>query len=217
MQAESLKHIAIAGNIGAGKTTLCIKLAEHFGWICHLESVDKNPYLEDFYHDMKKWAFPLQIFFLHSRFNQIRKIWEGKQTVVQDRTIFEDAYVFAKNLRNSFYMDERDYENYLNVFHSMMPLVKEPDLIIYLRADIPKLVEQIRRRGRPYENNISIQYLENLNQLYEDWVDSYTGELLILDMNSLDYVYRSEDYSYVIQEVERALGVGVRGVGGYEV
>lgn len=208
MQAESLKHIAISGNIGAGKTTLCIKLAEHFGWFPQQESVENNPYLEDFYYDMKTWAFPLQIYFLHSRFNQIRQIWEGKQTVIQDRTIYEDAYVFAKNLKSSFYLSDRDYNNYLSLFHSMMPLVKPPDLLIYLRASIPKLVEQIRRRGRPYENGISIQYLENLNELYEEWIGSYTqGQLLILDMDSLDYVFHSEDYSHVINQVASTLGL----------
>ena len=185
-----------------------MKLAEHFGWLPQQESVDNNPYLEDFYHDMKTWAFPLQIYFLHSRFTQIRQIWEGGQTVIQDRTIYEDAYVFAKNLKDSFYLSDRDYDNYLSLFHSMMPLVKPPDLLIYLRASIPKLVEQIRRRGRPFENGISIQYLENLNGLYEEWIGSYTqGQLLILEMDSLDYVFHSKDYSHVIERVADTLGM----------
>ena len=206
MNQSSLKHIALAGNIGAGKTTLCTMLARHFQWHAQLESVENNPYIEDFYHDMKQWAFPLQIFFLHSRYTQIQKIWAGTKTVIQDRTIYEDAHIFAKNLRNSFYMSERDYQNYLALFHSMMPLVKAPDLLIYLRADIPKLVEQIQRRGRPYENAISIKYLENLNQHYEDWISNYKdGKLLILDANNLDYVTLPEDFSYVVQKVQESL------------
>lgn len=198
------QHIAIAGNIGAGKTTLCMKLAQHYGWQMELESVDDNPYLEDFYYDMRKWAFPLQIYFLHSRFNQVAAIRQNSNTVIQDRTIYEDAYIFAKNLRESFHLSNRDFNTYFKLFQSMVNMVEPPDLLIYLRASIPKLVEQITRRGRPYENAISIQYLESLNRHYEEWIESYQiGNLLVLEVDNLDYVNNPQDFQRVLDKLER--------------
>jgi len=198
------QHIAIAGNIGAGKTTLSIKLAQHYGWRLLLESVDDNPYLEDFYFDMKKWAFPLQIYFLHNRFNQVAEIRQGAQTVIQDRSIYEDAYIFAKNLRESLYLNERDYQNYLSLFHSVIQLIEAPDLLIYLRADIPKLVEQIQKRGRPYENAISIRYLENLNRHYESWIATYDyGELMVIEVDGLDYLESRDDFQFVTDRINK--------------
>lgn len=204
MSTYKPKHIAMAGNIGAGKTTLSMRLAEHYGWQLQLESVEDNPYLEDFYYDMNKWAFPLQIYFLHSRFNQIADIQQGNRTVIQDRSIYEDPYIFAKNLRESFYLSERDYRNYLSLFHSMSRLVKAPDLLIYLRANIPKLVEQIQRRGRPYESAISIKYLENLNRNYEAWINQYDmGELMIIEVDDLDYLASEADFHLIVERIDR--------------
>ncbi len=198
------QHIALAGNIGAGKTTLSIKLAQYYGWETQLESVENNPYLEDFYYDMKKWAFPLQIYFLHSRFNQIADIRQGQRTVIQDRSIYEDPYIFAKNLRESFYLSERDYQNYLSLFHSMCRLVQAPDLLIYLRANIPKLVSQIQKRGRPYESAISIKYLENLNRNYEAWINTYDmGELMIIEVDDLDYLVSDEDFQVITHRIDK--------------
>ena len=196
-------HVAVAGNIGAGKTTLVKLLSRQYSWTPHLEAVDDNPYLEDFYHDMKKWAFPLQIYFLHSRFNQVQEIKLRNESFIQDRTIYEDAYIFAKNLKDSFYLDERDYRNYLTLFQSMMSMIDLPDLLIYLRASIPKLVGQIARRGRAYENSISIRYLENLNRNYEDWIASYQGNLMILEVDQLNFVDNPEDFEYVVNKLDR--------------
>ena len=206
LTAESPKHIAVAGNIGAGKTTLVRKLAHHFNWQPHLEAVDNNPYLEDFYQDMASWAFPLQIYFLHSRFNQVRHIRQGPDTVIQDRTIYEDAHIFARNLRQSHLLSERDHNNYLHLFECMVGMLEAPDLLIYLQADLSKLQRQIKRRGRDFEINISPQYLLDLNQHYEDWISSYElGKVIVINVNELDYVKRPEDLEFVIQQVEAAL------------
>ena len=199
-------HIAVSGNIGSGKTTLTIKLAKHYGWNAELEAVENNPYLADFYEDMKRWSFHLQVYFLNSRFNQIKRIRETGLSVIQDRTIYEDAYIFADNLYKSKLISERDYENYLNLFNSMINFVKAPDLLIYLKADIPKLVGQIEKRGRHYENAIRIDYLKNLNSHYEEWIGGYDkGKLLIIDVNQMDFVEYQEDFSSIVQRVDREM------------
>ncbi len=199
-------HLAVSGNIGSGKTTLTEKLSKHYGWKAEFEAVDNNPYLPDFYEDMKRWAFHLQVYFLNSRFNQIKKIQESSHSTVQDRTIYEDAYIFAANLYKSNLLSERDYTNYKSLFDSMITHVKAPDLLIYLKADIPKLVGQIEKRGRTYETAIRIDYLKNLNQHYEDWIRGYKeGKLLIVDVNNLDFVERPEDFSSIVQKIDREI------------
>jgi len=199
-------HLAVSGNIGSGKTTLTEKLAKHYGWKAEFEAVDNNPYLPDFYEDMKRWAFHLQVYFLNSRYNQIRKIQDNKENTIQDRTIYEDAYIFSANLYKSNLLTERDYWNYRSLFDSMIQHVKAPDLLIYLKADIPKLVGQIEKRGRTYETAMRIDYLKNLNQHYEDWIENYQeGKLLIIDVNNLDFVERSEDFSFIVEKIEREM------------
>ena len=197
-------HIAIAGNIGSGKTTLAEKLARHFNWKAELESVENNPYLKDFYENMEKWAFHLQIHFLNSRFSQIKKIRNNhNNTVIQDRTIYEDAYIFAKNLFKIGKLNERDYNNYLGVFESMIKIVEAPDLLIYLKADIPKLVERIQKRGRDYENAIRLDYLKTLNEHYKDWISGYNlGKLLIIDVNNIDFVENIDDFAKIVNRVD---------------
>ncbi|MDN3203679.1 deoxynucleoside kinase [Algoriphagus sediminis] len=199
-------HLAIAGNIGSGKTTLAEMLGKHLGWDIEFESVDNNPYLPDFYADMKRWAFHLQVYFLNSRFNQIKKIQEKKSNTIQDRTIYEDAYIFAANLYKSGFLSQRDYDSYLSLFNSMIPHVKAPDLLIYLKADISKLVGQIEKRGRDYETTMRIDYLKNLNKHYEEWISSYReGNLLIVDVNELDFVERPTDFSFILEKVNREI------------
>lgn len=199
-------HIAITGNIGAGKTTLAHLLAKHYGWDVLYEAVEGNPYLADFYGDMERWSFNLQIYFLNSRFEQVRTIRESGRSVIQDRTIYEDAYIFAKNLYESGQMTQRDYETYRGLFDNMLSLVRPPDLMIYLRADLPKLTRQIKKRGRSYEMSISESYLESLNQLYEEFATNYqAGELLIIDVNELNYAERSDDFYFVIDQVNTKL------------
>jgi deoxyadenosine/deoxycytidine kinase len=198
-----LKHIAIAGNIGCGKTTLAGKLGKHYGWQILYESVEDNPYLRDFYEDMKRWAFHLQIYFLNSRFKQINEIRSTGNVTVQDRTIYEDAYIFAANLYKSGHINERDYKSYLDIFHSMVKFVKPPDLLIYLRADIPKLVEQIQKRGRDYEYAIRLDYLKTLNEHYEEWINSYAdGKLLIVDVNNMNFKDNTEDFSFIVNKID---------------
>lgn len=199
-------HLAVSGNIGSGKTTLTEKLAKHYGWKAEFEAVDDNPYLPDFYEDMKRWAFHLQVYFLNSRFNQIKKIQESTIPTIQDRTIYEDAFIFAANLYKSKLLTERDYWNYRSLFDSMISHVKAPDLLIYLKADIPKLVGQIEKRGRTYETAMRIDYLKNLNSHYEDWIGNYReGKLLIVDVNDLDFVERPEDFSFIVEKIEREM------------
>ncbi|WKK76144.2 deoxynucleoside kinase [Marivirga salinae] len=200
---DQLKHIAIAGNIGAGKTTLAKKLSHHYGWRTEFEAVEDNPYLVDFYSDMKQWAFHLQVYFLNSRLQQVKRIRESEHTVVQDRSIYEDCYVFAKNLHESGNMSDRDYHNYLELFDSMASVITPPDLLIYLRADIPKLVGQIEKRGRDYEETIRIDYLKNLNKHYEAWVKQYDiGKLVIIDVNQLDYLNNVEDFALIVSKID---------------
>ncbi len=199
-------HIAIVGNIGAGKTTLTALLANHLGYEPKFELVDTNPYLEDFYNDMKRWSFNLQIYFLNSRFKQVMEIQNSRDHIIQDRTIYEDAYIFAENLHEMGLMASRDYQNYLSIFDSIMAFVKAPDLLIYLRASVPTLVDHIRRRGREYETGIRTDYLSKLNEKYEHWINQYTqGKLLILDKDHLDFTNRLDDMSYIIQRVEKEI------------
>lgn len=213
---ELYMHIAITGNIGAGKTTLAEQLADHYGWEVLYEAVEGNPYLADFYADMPRWSFNLQVYFLNSRFAQVKKIMairlaneahpDHPHTVVQDRTIYEDAAIFARNLRESDRMSERDYQTYRALFENMVSLVQPPDLMIYLRASLPKLREQIRKRGRSFEQSISDEYLNSLNRLYEEFVASYReGKLLVLDVNTLDYAGRPADFSEVVRQVNERL------------
>jgi deoxyadenosine/deoxycytidine kinase len=198
-----LKHIAVCGNIGSGKTVLTEKLSKHYGWNPLYESVDDNPYLRDFYQDMTKWAFHVQIYFLNSRFRQVNEIQGSNKPTIQDRTIYEDAYIFAQNLHQSGNMSDRDYQSYLDIFHSMMILVKPPDLLIYLKADIPKLVRQIEKRGRDFEYSIRLDYLRKLNKNYENWISNYKdGKLLTIDVNQIDFVENTDDFSELVNKVD---------------
>jgi len=196
-------HVAIAGNIGAGKTTLTKLLAKHYKWSPHFESVEENPYLDDFYGEMERWSFNLQVYFLNSRFRQILEIHESGKNIIQDRTIYEDAHIFAPNLHAMGLMTNRDFSNYSSLFELMEKLVSPPDLLIYLRANIQTLVGQIHKRGRDYENTISIDYLSRLNERYEAWVSTYTkGKLLIIDVDSLDIVDNPEDLGSIIDRID---------------
>ncbi|CCH01324.1 deoxynucleoside kinase [Fibrella aestuarina BUZ 2] len=201
-------HIAITGNIGAGKTTLAQQLAAHYGWDVLYEAVEGNPYLADFYGDMARWSFHLQIYFLNSRFEQVQKIRESGRSVIQDRTIYEDAYIFAKNLYDTDLMVPRDYDTYRSLFDNMLSLVRPPDLMIYLRADLPKLIGQIKKRGRDFEQAMSPAYLQSLNLLYDQFAEHYqAGELLVIDVNELDYANNPDDLQHVIGLIDRQLAV----------
>lgn len=196
-------HIAIAGNIGAGKTTLTSLLAKHYKWEPHFESVAENPYLDDFYGSMERWSFNLQIYFLNSRFRQILEIRESGKNIIQDRTIYEDANIFAPNLHAMGLMTNRDFSNYETLFELMERLVEPPDLLIYLRASIPTLVGQIHKRGRDFENSISIDYLSRLNERYEAWISTYKkGKLLIIDIDNLNIVDNQEDLGSIIDRID---------------
>ena len=199
-------HIAVSGNIGAGKTTLTEKLARHYGWQAAYESVDDNPYLEDFYSDMAKWSFHLQVHFLNSRFEQVTKLRRSDKTIIQDRTIYEDAYIFAKSLYKQGLFKERDYQNYLTLFESMIQFIKPPDLLIFLQADIGKLVRNIEIRGREYESKIRIDYLKGLNQHYDDWIRDYNeGKLLKIDVTEIDFVNNTEDFASIVYKIDTEL------------
>jgi len=199
-------HVAIAGNIGSGKTTLTRLLAKHYSWQAHYEEVDDNPYLDDFYNQMERWSFNLQIYFLNSRFRQILDIRNNGKNVIQDRTIYEDAYIFAPNLHAMGLMTNRDFENYRALFELMESVTESPDLLIYLRSSIPNLVAQIHKRGRDYENSISIDYLSRLNERYEAWVHNYDkGKLLIIDVDNLNFVDSPEDLGNVISRIDGEL------------
>lgn len=197
-------HLAVAGNIGAGKTTLAKRIAEHFNWQVSFESVDDNPYLADFYGDMPRWAFHLQIYFLNNRFAQVQAVRQTGLPTVQDRTIYEDAHIFARNLVDSGLMPTRDYENYWHVYSSMLQYVKAPDLLIYLRAGLPKLQTQIRKRGRDFEQAIPSAYLQTLNDCYEEWIEGYReSPLLIIDVNELDFVENQADWAHILGEISQ--------------
>ena len=199
-------HIAVAGNIGVGKTTLTGLLAKNFNWEPHYESVDNNPYLDDFYTDMQRWAFNLQVYFLNSRFGQLKEFQESGKNIIQDRTIYEDAHIFAPNLHAMGLMTSRDFDNYSSLFKLMSSFVNPPDLLIYLRASVPTLVKQIQSRGRDYESSIRIDYLTRLNERYEAWISEYTsGKLLVIDTDDLDFSKNQEDLGFVIDKVNAEL------------
>lgn len=200
-------HIAIVGNIGAGKTTLTQMLGTHYKWDVMYEAVEGNPYLADFYEDMERWAFNLQIYFLNNRFAQVQKIRSTTySTIIQDRTIFEDAYIFARNLYDSGIMKERDYQTYLLLFNSIIETVSQPDLLIYLKADIPKLVSQIKKRGRDFEADISLDYLQNLNEYYEDFAKNYQhGKLIEIDVNHMDFASNPADFEVITKMLDKEL------------
>ena len=199
-------HIAIAGNIGAGKTTLTQMLSRHYKWEAQLEDVVDNPYLDDFYNQMERWSFNLQVYFLNSRFRQVLQIRESGKDIVQDRTIYEDANIFAPNLHAMGLMNNRDFSNYKALFDLMESLVQAPDLLIYLRSDISNLVKQIHKRGREYENSISIDYLSRLNERYEAWIHNYDkGKLLVIDVDDLNFVENPEDFGEIIEKIDREI------------
>lgn len=196
-------HIAVAGNIGSGKTTLTELLSKHYGWESHYEDVDDNPYLNDFYEDMQRWSFNLQIYFLNSRFNQILEIRKSGKTVIQDRTIYEDAYIFAPNLHAMGLMTTRDFDNYFELFKLMSSLIQPPDLLIYLRATVPTLVNQIQKRGRKYENTIRLDYLRRLNERYEAFIGKYeANKILVIDVDNTNFSENPEDLRNVINKID---------------
>jgi deoxyadenosine/deoxycytidine kinase len=203
---NTTKHIAVAGNIGSGKTTLTGMLAKHYKWQPHFEDIEHNPYLVDFYEDMPRWAFNLQIYFLNNRIKNLIDIRTGTETVIQDRTIYEDAYIFAPNLFDMGLMTKRDFENYTSFFQNLKTLIKPPDLLIYLRASVPALVEQIQKRGRDYEENIRLDYLKRLNGFYNKWIDKYTdGPLLVIDVDNCNFADKEDDLADVVRKIDAQL------------
>lgn len=196
-------HLAIAGNIGSGKTTLTSLLSKHYKWEAHYEDADENPYLNDFYNDMQRWSFNLQVYFLNNRFSQVQEFRTKGQNVIQDRTIYEDAYIFAPNLHAMGLMTSRDFESYFSLFKLMETFIQPPDLLIYLRASIPKLVDQISMRGREYEESIRLDYLKRLNERYEAWVSTYSeGKLLIVDVDDTNFIENPNDLGKVIEKID---------------
>ncbi len=205
-KAKKPKHVAVAGNIGAGKTTLTEMLSKHYRWIPQFEDVDHNPYLMDFYDDMTRWSFNLQIYFLHGRLNQILEIQRGTETIIQDRTIYEDANIFAPNLHEMGLMSKRDFDNYFGFFSTIKTMVQPPDLLIYLKASVPTLVSQIQKRGREYEENIRLDYLKKLNEYYNKWVDGYKeGPILIIDCDKNKFGESEVDLGEIISKVDGML------------
>ena len=197
------RHIAVAGNIGAGKTTLTEMLSKHYRWIPQFEDIDHNPYLYDFYEDMPRWSFNLQIYFLNNRLRQLLEIQKGAETVIQDRTIYEDAHIFAPNLHEMGLMSKRDFENYFRFFETLKTMVNPPDLLIYLQASVPTLVGQIQKRGREYEENIRLDYLKRLNEFYNKWIDSYKeGALLVIDIDKNKFAENEEDLGEIIHKID---------------
>jgi deoxyadenosine/deoxycytidine kinase len=206
VEKKNIKHIAVAGNIGSGKTTLTKILSKNFAWIPHFEDIENNPYLNDFYEDMPRWAFNLQVYFLNSRFRTIIEIQKGTEVVIQDRTINEDAMIFAPNLHTMGLISTRDFENYTKLFETISSLIRPPDLLIYLRATVPALVNQIQKRGREYEDNLRLDYLRRLNEYYEKWIANYKdGRLLIIDVDQLNFAEDEEAKAEVINKVSAEL------------
>lgn len=198
-------HIAIAGNIGSGKTTLTKLLAARYGWTPRFEPVDNNPYLEDFYHDMNRWSFNLQVYFLNKRFKEVVEISKSTDTIIQDRTIYEDACIFAPNLHDQGYMSDRDFKNYTDLFNLMMSLVKKPQLMIYIRSSIPTLVKHIEKRGRDFEKSIRIDYLTGLQKRYDDWLSTYNGELITIDGDKINFEDSKEDFRKITDMIDASL------------
>ena len=198
-------HIAVAGNIGCGKTTLTNMLAKHYGWEPRFESVEYNPYLSDFYQDMARWSFNLQVYFLNKRFKDVIEIGKQDKYIIQDRTIYEDARIFAPNLHKQGFMSDRDFDNYRDLFDLMMSLVKMPDLLIYVRASLPTLVAQIQKRGRGYEAGIRLDYLQGLNEKYEKWISEYKGKVLIIDKDHIDFQDNPEDFKRIVNMIDAEL------------
>ncbi len=199
-------HIVIAGNIGCGKTTLTNMLVKHYGWEPRLESVQYNPYLDDYYRDMKRWSLNLEVYFLKERFRDLLDIERSKKTIVQDRSIFEGVYIFTANNHDMGNMSDRDFETYMGLFESMMMIARQPDLMVYLKASVPHLVDHIHRRGRDYEQNMQLDYLKNLNDRYEDFINNkYTGRVLTIDVDDKDFLYSREDFASVINQIDAQL------------
>lgn len=198
-------HIGIAGNIGSGKTTLTTMLAEHYGWTPKFEAVSFNPYLEDYYRDIPRWSFNLETYFLTQRFRDVLEIAKSDEVIIQDRTIFEGVYIFVANNKSLGNLSDRDYETFMELFRLMMSLVKAPDLLIYLKSSIPHLVSQIQKRGREYEQGISIEYLSGLNRRYDDWIDNYEGQVLVIDADGLDFKNRPEDFEQITNLIDARL------------
>ena len=198
-------HIGIAGNIGSGKTTLTSMLAEHYGWTPKFEAVTYNPYLEDYYKDIPRWSYNLETYFLAQRFKDVLEIAGSNDTVIQDRTIFEGVYIFVANNKALGNLSEREYNTFMELFNLMMSMVKLPDLLIYLKSSVPHLVSQIQKRGREYEQSISLEYLAGLNSRYDEWIASYKGNVLVIDADNLDFKNRPEDFSYITDRIDAAL------------
>ena len=202
---SSEMHIGIAGNIGSGKTTLTRMLSEHYGWTPKYEAVTYNPYLEDYYKDIKRWSFNLEVYFLQQRFKDVLEIASSDDVIIQDRTIFEGVYIFVANNKAMGNLSDRDYKTYMDLFKLMMSLVKAPDLLIYLRSSVPHLVSQIQKRGREYEKSIELDYLEGLNNRYEQWISEYPGRVLTIDADGLDFQNRPEDFALITDKIDAEL------------
>ena len=202
---SSEMHIGIAGNIGSGKTTLTRMLSEHYGWTPKYEAVTYNPYLEDYYKDIKRWSFNLEVYFLQQRFRDVLEIASSDDVIIQDRTMFEGVYIFVANNKSMGNLSDRDYETYMDLFKLMMSLVKAPDLLIYLRSSVPHLVSQIQKRGREYEKSIELDYLEGLNNRYEQWISEYPGRVLVIDADGLDFQNRPEDFALITDKIDSEL------------